>query len=100
MGCLPNIPRVYSLISRASTAAAPKSPCFSRVYDLLSPRRNRKLEDGRVVEGSDVVVRAGGNKGQRSGFPFDTKAENRRGSSLEESAELVKGSRSSDSCAE
>jgi len=36
-------------------------------HSLLS-RHNRKLEDGRLVEGSNVVIRAGGDKGADSSW--------------------------------
>jgi hypothetical protein len=40
-----------------------KSLYFSRIFHSLFSRHNRKLEDGRLVEGGNVVIRAGGDKG-------------------------------------
>jgi hypothetical protein len=42
---------------------APKPLNFRRVHDTLFLRRDGKLEDGCIVEGGNVVVRTGGDKG-------------------------------------
>jgi hypothetical protein len=46
----------------------PKSSHFSQVFHSRFSWHNRELEDGRLVEGDNVVIRAGGDKGVNSSW--------------------------------